>query len=1126
MQFDNNQLLLSASDLAKHLGCRHLTQLDLRAARGEIKRPYRKDPALAVLEERGFRHEAAYLEHLRLRGLSVQTAGDTVEAMKAGVDVIAQADLRDGRWRGRADVLLRVERTDGNSRLGSWSYEVVDTKLARETRGGTILQLCLYSELLGKIQDVMPERMHVVVPARDFEPESFRFHDFHAYYRFVKSRLEAAVVAEGGLATYPDPVDQCEICQWWPHCNDRRRADDHLSFVAGISKLQITEMRKWDVNELASLATLPLPLKQRPERGAPETYHKVREQARLQFEYRRTSKPAFELLALEPERGLARLPEPSKGDIFLDFEADPFVEGGGLEYLLGYVTQNVDGVPEYTSMWALDRASERRAFESFIDMVQERQSQFPDLHVYHFAQYEPTALKRLMGRYATREDELDRMLRAGLLVDLHGITKQSLRASVERYSLKDLEIFFGFQRATDLVDARRSLRALECVLELDGATNAASVPTDVLATVESYNREDCISALRLRNWLEELRPAGCDRPAPQSGDPSESVDERRKRALAVMDRLLANVPENSTERTPEQKARWLLAHMLEWHRREEKAPWWEYFRLCRLTNEELLEDRSGLSGLEFVKRIGGTAKCPIDRYRFPAQDTQIRRDDKLHTPTGKFGEVEAIDFAARTIDVKKTSAMAEANPFSVFVHNVVQAHEQAESLLRLGTWVADHGIDATDATGPYRAARDLLLGHPPRQPLDYGVLPIQGPPGAGKTYRAARMICALLRDGKKVGVTAMSHKVIRKLMEEVLDAAAKENLPPVQCIEKVTDKSKNPNPAIPETTSNPRTLDALQSGEAQLAAGTAWLWSRPEFAEAVDVLFVDEAGQMSLADVLAVSQAAKSVVLLGDPRQLEQPLQGTHPPGVDASALEHVLGSHETMPADRGLFLGETWRLAPSICRFTSELFYENRLSPRDGLELQRLTGPTPFEGSGLWFVPSTHDGNQISSDEEAALVQIIVRNLLEQGVSWINMKGEERPLTSGDILIVSPYNAQVFSIAERLPNARVGTVDKFQGQEAPVVIYSMATSSPEDAPRGMEFLYSLNRFNVATSRARCAAILVASPRLFAPECQTPLQMKLANVLCRYLEMARVVEAGECGKIHNSPDIKVLTSTP
>jgi len=285
--------------------------------------------------------------------------------------------------------------------------------------------------------------------------------------------------------------------------------------------------------------------------------------------------------------------------------------------------------------------------------------------------------------------------------------------------------------------------------------------------------------------------------------------------------------------------------------------------------------------------------------------------------------------------------------------------------------------------------------------------------------------------------------------------------------------------------------------------GTAWLWSREEFFEAVDVLFVDEAGQMSLANVLAIAQCAGAMVLLGDPQQLEQPLQGSHPEGTEVSALEHLLQGGKTITDDRGLFLEETWRLHPAICGLTSELFYDGRLKPIPALERQAILGPVPIAGAGLWFLPVAHDGNQSSSPEEVVAVAALVERLTAGDVRWRDHEGNEAPLRLEDILIIAPYNAQVGDLSARLPGARVGTVDRFQGQQAPVVVYSMTTSTPADAPRGMEFLYSLNRFNVATSRARCACVIVGSPRLFEPECQTPRQMKLANACCRYLELAQ-----------------------
>jgi uncharacterized protein len=292
-----------------------------------------------------------------------------------------------------------------------------------------------------------------------------------------------------------------------------------------------------------------------------------------------------------------------------------------------------------------------------------------------------------------------------------------------------------------------------------------------------------------------------------------------------------------------------------------------------------------------------------------------------------------------------------------------------------------------------------------------------------------------------------------------------------------------------------------------VVGGTSWLWADPRALNSVDVLFVDEAGQMPLANALAASQAGGSLVFLGDPQQLDQPQQGSHPEGADVSALHHMLGDHKTIPSDRGIFLSETWRLAPSVCKFTSEVFYEGRLYPHAGLERQVLVGTAPFEGAGLWVNAVLHEGNQNSSIEEVDAVDGIVSSLLRRGAQWTDRDGTTRPMTADDVLVVAPYNSQVALLEERLAlrGVRAGTVDKFQGQEAPVVIYSMTTSVPEDAPHGMEFLYSVNRLNVATSRARCACILVANPRLLDPECKTPRQMQLANALCRYVELAQPV---------------------
>jgi predicted RecB family nuclease len=1160
LKLEEEMLRLSATDLANHLACRHLTTLDRGLAEGRWKAPDWYRPEAAVLAERGLEHERAYLAWLEREGRTItrlDAVGEpggalerTIAAMRAGADVIAQATLAAGRWLGRADVLLRVERP---SQFGTWSYEALDTKLARETKAGAVLQLCLYSDLLNEIQGALPERMHVVPRKPGFPPDTYRVEDYLAYYRLVRSRLEAAVDAavaadDGAVAvvgeaprTYPEPVPHCDVCRWWPRCDKQRRTDDHLCLVAGISRLQTRELESHEIETLARLAQEPLPIAWKPARGAREGYGRVREQARIQADGRAQERTLHELLPLEPGRGLASLPAPSPGDVFLDLEADPYVDDRGLEYLFGWVTAEAAppgslalevGPRVYDARWALDRAAERRGFEAAVDRIMAQWEADPNMHVYHYGAYEPGALKRLMGRYASRESEIDRLLRGGRIVDLHAIVKQTLRASVEEYSIKRLEPLYGFERAQPLEAAKGALRLIERSLELGYAVAPGDDPTRI---VEAYNRDDCFSALELREWLERLRAeqiakgAEIARPEQLPGDPNEKIGERERAARELAARLLAGVPEDPLQRTEEQQALWLLANLLDWHRREEKAPWWEYFRLRELPDEELLEETAALANLEFAERVVAKGRSIVDRYRFPAQETAIREESELELPGvdgGSFGKVVAIDLIAHTVDIKKSGKFADLHPSSVFAHKVIRADVQALSLMRFGEWVASHGVDAP---GEYRAARDLLLGRGPRlagQPegaleregeggvraarrlaleLDHGALAIQGPPGSGKTFTGARMMCDLVRAGKKVGVCAASHKVVRNLLTAVVSAGDAEKRK-VACLQKTED---DPAPGIAVTDENAEVRAALRTGQVRVAGGTAWLWAREEFFEAVDVLFVDEAGQMSLANVLAIAQSAQAIVLLGDPRQLEQPIQGSHPDGTAVSALEHVLRGAQTIADDRGLFLEESWRLPPEICGFTSEMFYERRLKARSAPGLQAISGAGRFNGAGLWFVPVAHDANQSSSPEEVAKVAGLMGTLLEGGVRWRDRDGQSHDLELDDILVIAPYNAQVADLIAGLPRgARVGTVDKFQGQEAPIVIFSLTTSTPQDAPRGMDFLYDPNRFNVATSRAMCACIVVGSPALFEPDCQSPKQMKLANAFCRFLELAREVREG------------------
>src|SRR5579859_2812575 len=1179
MKITEQLIRLSATDLSNHLACRHLTTLDLQVAQGKRDEPEWAAPDLAVIRERGERHEREYLAYLRAQGRTVENLShispkeekrlieETLALMERGADLIAQGALSDGEWFGRPDVLRRVPTP---SERWPWSYEVADTKLARETKATTILQLSLYSELLKKTQGTAPEFLWVVPPGEGFAGEKYRVSEYAAFYRYVKKRLIEAVKsgcrevtgdAHSGLlsssvekavstttgqypltferemktaeVTYPEPVEHCNVCKWFRECDGRRRADDHLSLVADIRRQQRDQFEAWDAGTMAKLAALAIPLKQRPRHGSKQTYENRREQARVQVEGRTEKKLKHELLPVVERTGFCRLPEPSKGDIFMDFEGDPFVDEQGLQYLFGFAFRDVAGELVYEKRWALNREEEKQCFEWLVDEIARRREADSKMHVYHFGGYEPGTLKRLMGMHATRENEIDRMLRAGVLVDLHQAFKQGVRASVEEYSLKKIEAFYEFARRTPLEKSRSAMRYVEHRLELGWGDEV--LPQEVREVMEGYNCEDCVSTSRLRDWLEEernklvSRGMAVPRPLEKSGDPSEKLQEKLDRTEALTLQICDGIPADPEARSEGQAARWLLAQLLSWHRREDKSAWQEGYRLAEMGDEDLLDERVGLTKLHFVKRVDSGWQVPTDRYSFDQQKSNVRPGKDVYYGEERFGEVVGIDHIKGIVDIKKTKKTAEVHPMSVYMWDApLNTDPQAGSLYRIGAWVGANGIDSA---GEYRAGRDLLLRKPPRLmhgeklkllaseipantasrialALQDSVFAIQGPPGSGKTYTGARMICELVKQGKKIGVTALSHKVIRKLLEDVVEAARDKDVPNVRCLHRQPGGEESDGVAVAKD-KNEEAWSALTSGKANVVGGVSWLWAPEAAFECVDVLFIDEAGQMSLADVLAVSQAAKKLVLLGDPQQLERPTKGSHPDGAEKSALEHLLNGRKTIPPDMGFLLPQSWRLHPEVCRFTSEVFYEGKLSSHPIAKSRVLEGHAWLKGAGLWFVSVEHDGNRNASAEEVEVVVRIVEGLLKPGVKWFYGAGNSRKLMEDDILIVAPYNAQVSDLSARLPKMRIGTVDKFQGQEAPVVIYSLTTSSPEDAPRGMEFLYSLNRLNVATSRAKTAVIVVGSPRLFEPECRTPRQMQLANALCAYREMAIEVDADE-----------------
>ncbi len=1084
MRVFNGKILLSASDLMRFTGCRHATALDLARLRGEGPEPGADSEDAELLQKMGDAHEAAHLARLKAAGRQVveiergdlaENAEATRAALAKGAEVVFQGAFLSGNWGGWSDFLERVEQP---SALGPFSYEVVDTKLKRRAHPKHVLQLVLYSDLLAEAQGVAPERAHVELG--DGSRATLRLADYAHYARAARARLEAFVAAPE--PTRPVPCADCALCRWADHCAGVWDAEDSLFNVANITRVQVKKLEAAGITTLAALAA-----HEGGVRGmAQATLDRLRAQARLQ-QARKTGAPAFELRPAEPGKGFDLLPEPQRGDLFYDIEGDPHVPGG-LEYLHGVW---FDG--QFRAFWAHDHAAEARALAELLDFFRARLAKYPQARIYHYAPYEITALRRLTAKYGQGEAFLDRLLRERRFVDLYAVVRGGLICSEPNYSIKSMEAFYGLTRAGEVKTAGGSVVAYERWRETGEQA--------ILDEIKDYNRIDCISTERLRDWLVGIRPEG---PWPAlAPDAGEKEAEEDAEAAALRARLAASGLDEAR--------RQMLFDLGLFHKREAKPAWWAIFDSLGKDEDELIDDLNALAGL----RASGPAE-PVKRsmrreYRFPPQETKLRAGQRLNVPDDEgFASValEEFDATAGRLVLKVGAAKAHVLADRLTLHPPKPFKTQV---------IAEALADVIeDQCGPrrYRAVDDLLSRRPPRlrdwsgdilqgddpvagtiaavQAMEETVLPIQGPPGTGKTHVTARAILALVRSGARVGVASNSHEAIRNVLMGCLAALEDEDLPiTLELIHKVSgeDDGYPEDCPIRRTTSND---EAAEGGH--VVGGTAWFFARSENAQAFDWLFVDEAGQVGLANMAAMGRAARNIVLVGDPRQLPQVIQGAHPEPANLSCLEWLLGEHATVPPDRGIFLGTSRRMHPAVCRFISEQVYEGRLASHPDTARQAVSG-TPWPQAGAFLVPVAHEGNAQIAREEVEAIAAAARDLLAG--QWTDKDGTTRPMREADIIVVAPYNAQVNALRAALPpGIRVGTVDKFQGQEAPVCLVSMTASSAEETPRGLEFLYSTNRINVAVSRAKALALVFASPRLAEAKCDTVEQMRLVNVVC------------------------------
>ncbi|BBZ03856.1 ATPase [Mycolicibacterium chitae] len=1103
--------LLTPSKVTAWLDCPHYLALCAQVDDGTLPRPdYRFGSFAELLLNKGLAHERDCLANYRSEGksiLEVPEKGDRSFAAwteatgnpLGDYDVVYQMPFIHNGIRGVADFVVRV----ADLGTGEVSYEPVDAKLTRtEAKPGHVLQLCFYADAIEALTGRRPEHMHIWLGSGGME--TLRVSDFQPYWRRLQRQLAAALAGGPEDGTVPEPCAHCDFCEFQPTCEMHWRDADSLIYVANILKPDRDALVDADIVTLAALATADGPL----EGVAPERLARLRAQASLQViaRHQEEARPPFELIEEgEPPwgHGFETLPKPDAGDVFLDFEGHPFWRADtGLFFLFGLVEQDSSGQWQYRCWWAHDVAQEAAAVEALVDYVARRREQFPGMHVYHYNHTERSSLQRMTETHGVAELALAELIDTGAFVDLLLVARNSIQVGTESYGLKHLERLTDYERSHEIDQGAGAVVQYEHYMAEPNQSD--------LDAIAAYNEDDVRATLALRDWLVGHRPPELPwRAAVIEPDPG----------IPELDEMVARLhgfPPGTEEHD--------LGDLLCYWRDE----WFAYVapKKVKLAADplDLLDDAEAIADLSpvgLVERLGkrGTPITPAMRFTFPAQELE-------RFPAGggsvmiatspdewRSASIDRLDRAGHTLDLLWNEELQESGccPRAAVLHDWVPTKPKPEALQTFAEGFLD-------GRNPNPVTLALLRRDLPRftdrtgrvfvddlddmtewvTKLDQSVVAVQGPPGTGKTYRGARLIRALVRAGKRVGITAVSHYAIANLLEGVVEAFTESG--ELDLLSAGCNPGSSSVRRLPDVTYGGNTKCARD--EYNVVAGTTWLFSNPVMRDApVDVLLIDEAGQLALADALAASGAAHNLVLLGDPLQLPQVAQASHPGISGRSVLDHIVGDEVLLPEDRGVFLRQTRRMHSDVCGFISRQIYDGRLHSYADCDQQSTVA-----GTGLRWLRVDHEGNRTWSVQEADAIASELMRLL--GTPWTNHKGEAKALQPSDFMVVAPYNLQVNAIRARLEQnpalaeVPVGTVDKFQGREAAVVFFSMAASSGEDITRGVDFLFSRNRLNVAVSRARCLAYLVCTDALLDTRARTVEDMRLVSTLNAFVESA------------------------
>jgi predicted RecB family nuclease len=1076
------------------------------------------DDMKVLLQEHGYKHEDQYVSTIMKMVPNSSKLPDklsnnekyllTKKLMQDGKDYIFQARLEKDNFAGFADVLIKKE---GPSLLGNHYYEPWDTKLSRSMKASYAIQLCCYGEMLELIQGDIANLGGGIILGDNSE-QSLNLTNYKYYYQSLKKAFleQQKTFNEKEI---PDPAKYANHGVWGEYAAEILDQRDHLSLVARITRNQIKILEQNGINTVQELSVFK---KKRIPKLNDEILERLVDQAGLQVESRGLDKPKYRVLPPTPQHprtGLALLAPHSPNDIFFDMEGYPMVQGG-LEYLFGASYLNKNGQLDFKDFWAHNADEEKKAFEDFIDWAYGVWAKDKSMHIYHYANYERAAINKLMSRYGTREKEVDDLYTHGVLIDLYEIVRNGLRVGEPAYSIKNIEHLYRDARASAVTNASSSVVFYNKWLQIpDGKTWKDS---KTLNDIREYNKDDCDSTQGLTQFLREVqKDAGITWIKPVIlEDEDDKARDRITAASILRDKMLAKFPDEEAMET--------LAWVVEWQRRENKPKAWQKFARLGMTTVELYEDADCLAQIKInadKEQITSRTKRYTGNFN-PEQETKLKvegncifQEDTNQKRSGL--EIVEIDYEKGTIVLDTTadlpasinlipSEFINPDPVRTAVEDVVQSvFEGRPKSKALMDFMYHKRPDLQGSNkGPIVDSSKDILDEALRvaKEMQKTTLCIQGPPGAGKTHTAATMILGLLKEGKRIGITSNSHKAVVCLIEKVLEIHKKEPLNILKIGGDEEEIFQDDRMTWVEGMSKVRN----EIADNNLICGSAWAFSNPRMAQNLDYLFIDEASQISVCFLVGLSRSTDNLILMGDQQQLAMPAQGVHPGKSGLSCLEYFLKDKSTIPEDLGIFLPQTWRMHPEVNKVVSEMVYESRLQTAAHTVNRKLlkdNGKVKLIDleAGIVFLKVDHTGNGQTSPEEIEAIKKVITELL--GRTMTDKEGAlGDKVREEDILIVAPYNLHVNNLKKALSGkVKVGTVDKFQGQEAPISILSLCTSSFEDSgsSRGIGFLFSKNRMNVAISRSKCISIIVGCPDLINTPVRTLEQMELLNFFCR-----------------------------